>query len=197
MSTDFNTALAVKAWRERGDQDAGRWLVAEHYAQVLRIVRTHRPARADDQDLTQTVFLKMFAGLGTYDDRLPFANWLARVAVHACLDACRSARKRPELRWSDLSEGAAEVLASTLADRSAVHPGAPMAARELLERLMETLPADDRLVLQLRVCEGKSVAEIRSITGWSAAMIKVRTFRARQKLKRTMARLEEESRCKT
>jgi RNA polymerase sigma-70 factor, ECF subfamily len=161
---------------------------------VLRIVRAHRPSGAEEQDLAQNVFLKMFSGLSTYDERLPFENWLARVAVHACLDACRSARRRPELRWSDLSETSAEVLQATLEDRRITHPAAPLAARELLARLLDALNAEDRLVLRLLVGEEKSVAEIRALTGWSASLVKVRAFRARQKLKRVMARLEKEPR---
>lgn len=193
MPNDHETAAAIKAWRESGDQEAGRWLVAQYYAQVLRIVRAHLPPRADEADLAQTVFLNMFAGLDTYDERLPFANWLSRVAVHACLDACRSAGRRPELRWSDLSAEAADVLTATLADQRLVHPSASLAARELLARLLETLAPADRLVLQMLVCEEKSVAEIRALTGWSAPLIKVRAFRARLKLKKEMARLEKES----
>jgi DNA-directed RNA polymerase specialized sigma24 family protein len=35
------------------------------------------------------------------------------------------------------------------------------------------------------------VEEIREITGWSAALVKVRAFRARQKMKRQLAKIEE------
>jgi RNA polymerase sigma-70 factor (ECF subfamily) len=39
--------------------------------------------------------------------------------------------------------------------------------------------------------EEKSVAEVRSITGWSAALVKVRAFRARKKLQKFLRQLEE------
>jgi RNA polymerase sigma-70 factor (ECF subfamily) len=39
--------------------------------------------------------------------------------------------------------------------------------------------------------QGRSVNEIRKITGWSAALIKVRAFRARQKMKDQLARMKE------
>jgi RNA polymerase sigma-70 factor, ECF subfamily len=37
--------------------------------------------------------------------------------------------------------------------------------------------------------QGRSVEEIRKITGWSAALVKVRAFRARQKMKEYLARI--------
>ena len=50
----------------------------------------------------------------------------------------------------------------------------------------------ERLVIDLLYLQQKSVAEIREITGWSAALVKVRAFRARQKLKTQLAVLEAE-----
>ena len=47
------------------------------------------------------------------------------------------------------------------------------------------------LVIDLQYLQEKSVEEIRAITGWSAALVKVRAFRARQKLKAQLARLQE------
>jgi RNA polymerase sigma-70 factor (ECF subfamily) len=37
--------------------------------------------------------------------------------------------------------------------------------------------------------QGRSVEEIRKITGWSAALVKVRAFRARKKMKEYLARI--------
>jgi RNA polymerase sigma factor (sigma-70 family) len=190
MASEYDTDLAIAAWRTGGDQAAGRWLVAEHYALVNRIVRANLPKMAEEQDLAQEIFLKMFAGLNTFDGRVPFTHWLSRVAVNVCVDAQRARRRRPEMRWSDLTVEEAEVLTATLADQNTLHPAAPLAARELLSKLLETLGAEDRLVLRLLVYEEKSVAEIRELTGWSAALIKVRAFRARLKLRRQLARLE-------
>jgi RNA polymerase sigma-70 factor (ECF subfamily) len=39
--------------------------------------------------------------------------------------------------------------------------------------------------------QGRSVEEIRKITGWSAALVKVRAFRARQKMKQQLAKIKE------
>ena len=65
------------------------------------------------------------------------------------------------------------------------------AARDLLRQLMERLSPADRLVVTLLHLEEKSVAEVRALTGWSAALVKVRAFRARKKLQKFLSQLEE------
>ena len=65
-------------------------------------------------------------------------------------------------------------------------------AKELLQRLLSGLHPQDRMVIQLLHLEEKSVAEISKITGWNSAVIKVRAFRARKKLKSLLAQLENE-----
>jgi RNA polymerase sigma-70 factor (ECF subfamily) len=61
-----------------------------------------------------------------------------------------------------------------------------------LERLLERLSPDDRLLMNLMYMEGRSIEEIRQKTGWNLSMIKVRAFRARLKLKKHLAKLMKE-----
>jgi RNA polymerase sigma-70 factor (ECF subfamily) len=50
------------------------------------------------------------------------------------------------------------------------------------------LRPDERLVITLLELEEKSIREIAAMTGWSEANVKVRGFRARQKLRRILER---------
>ena len=63
-------------------------------------------------------------------------------------------------------------------------------ARDVLHRLLDSLNPEDRIVITLLHLEEKSVNEIAEITGWTRVMVKVRAFRARQKLKKTLQRWE-------
>lgn len=63
------------------------------------------------------------------------------------------------------------------------------AASALIGRLLETLPADDRMVLTLLHLEEKSVDTIAAVTGWNRTLVKVRAFRARARLRQALARL--------
>lgn len=157
---------------------------------VLRIVRSHLPVRSSEEDLTQEVFMKMFARIEQWRGQMPFAHWVSRVAVTTCLDALRWQKRRPELRWADLSETEAEVLDNVLHDENETSSGDAVGARELARKLLETLKPADRLVLTMMDMEGRSVADVQATTGWSATLVKVRAFRARRKLRKAFAALE-------
>ncbi len=176
------------------DQDAARDLVNHLYPLVIRIVRAHLPRRVAEEDLAQEVFLKMFSRLDQYKGAVAFTHWVSRIAVTTCIDQLRAQKRRPELRWADLSEQEAEVLDSVLTSESDIAVNDGFAARELVDRLLGQLNPPDRLVLQLLDIERRSVAEISGITGWNPSLVKVRAFRARGKLKKLFEELERKER---
>jgi RNA polymerase sigma-70 factor (ECF subfamily) len=172
------------------DDEAARALVEHLYPLVIKIVRSHLPWRMSEEDLAQDIYLKIFANMDQYRGQVPFEHWVSRVAVTTCLDRLRAQKRRPEFRWADLSGAEAETLEAVTATTDTGHPSDGMAARELVEKLLQTLGPQDRLVLTLLDMEQKSVSEIRQITGWNESAIKVRAFRARRKLRRQLAELE-------
>ena len=196
---NFEVGECLRAVRGR-DEVAARSLVEHFYPLVIKIVRAHLPRRASEEDLAQDVFLKMFTRLDQYSGPMPFAHWLSRVALTTCLDALRAQARRPELRWSDLGEAEAAAARDALhqAYDDGVGPGASAsssgsraaAACELVETLLSRLSPEDQCVLRLLDLEEKSVAEVARITGWNSALIKVRAFRARRKLRKQFQRLD-------
>lgn len=184
----------VEAWVARRDENAARTLIADLHPQVTRIVRRNLPFRMTEDDLTQEVFAKLFQNLHRYDPRLPLENWVSRLALNVCRDHLRARACRPELRWSDLSEGERHALEATLhAAEQPVDETIAAAARVLIGKLLETLPANDRMVLTLLHLEEKSVDEIVTLTGWNRTLVKVRAFRARARMRRALAQLGPET----
>jgi RNA polymerase sigma-70 factor (ECF subfamily) len=179
--------------RER-DQAAARELVEHLYPLVIRIVRSHLPRRVAEEDLAQEVFLKMFSRLEQYQGAVPFPHWVSRIAVTTCIDHLRAQKRRPELRWADLSETEAEVLDNVITSDRDVAANDSLAARELVDKLLAQLSPDDQLVIRLLDLEQKSVAEIAEQTGWGKSMIKVRAFRARRKLQKLFEDLKRKER---
>jgi RNA polymerase sigma-70 factor (ECF subfamily) len=177
---------------EQGDQEAARLLIEHLYPLVIKLVRAHLPRRTSEEDLVQTVFMKVFGNLHQYSGRSPLEHWVSRIAVNTCLNQIRVEKVRPELRWSDLSEEEAQVLESLASDPQDLHPGQQVASRELVEKLMESLPAQDRLVIHLLHLEGRSMEEVRALTGWNIPVIKIRAFRARNKLRKHLSKLMKE-----
>ena len=172
------------------DEQAARELVQRLYPLVLRMVRAHRPQRAAEEDLCQMIFIKIFQKLDQFSGTVPLEHWVSRIAVNTCINQIRAEKARPELRHADLSEEQATVIERLSTTAEETSPERAFVARDLVEQLLAGLKPAERLVIDLLYLQQKSVAEIQSGTGWSAALVKVRAFRARQKLKGQLAALE-------
>ena len=133
----------------------------------------------------------MFTRIDQYQGSVPFTHWVSRIAVTTCIDQLRAQKRRPELRWADLSERETEVLDAAITGENDVAPDDALAARELVHKLLDQLKPEDRLVIQYLDLEQKSIAEISALTGWNQTLVKVRAFRARRKLQRFYRELTE------
>jgi RNA polymerase sigma-70 factor (ECF subfamily) len=181
------------AWLQRikdNDPEAARELVRELYPLVMRIVYSHLPRRMDAEDLAQIVFVKVFQKIEQYHGDAPFPHWVSRIAVNTCLNEIRSEKARPELRWADLSEDQADALDRVLEQKEEQSVDEQSATRELARKLLETLQPRDRTILTLLDMEGHSVAETAEMTGSGVAVVKIRAFRARKKLRKELEKLE-------
>jgi len=195
MSDDqsFDLAGCLDRVRKR-DQIAARDLVEHLHPLVIRIARAHLPRRVAEEDLAQEIFLKMFTRIDQYQGNVPFTHWVSRIAVTTCIDHLRAQKRRPELRWADLSERETEVLDSAITGENDIAPDDALAARELVQKLLDRLNPEDRLVIQYLDLDQRSIAEISALTGWNQTLVKVRAFRARRKLQRFYRELTESER---
>jgi RNA polymerase sigma-70 factor, ECF subfamily len=175
-----------------GDEEAAQLLFQHLFPLVIKVVRSHLPRRMSEEDLTQTVFMKVFANLGQYSGRAPLEHWVSRIAVNTCIKALRAEKVRPELRYADLSEEEEQVLDWLATTNEDLHPDRNMASRDLVEKLLEQLKPKDRLVINLMNLEGRTIEEVSEITGWNQAVIKVRAFRARVRLRAAFKNLMKE-----
>ncbi|MEO8429438.1 MAG: RNA polymerase sigma factor [Verrucomicrobiota bacterium] len=179
--------LDVQSWVrsvQQGDEVAARALFNHLFPLVIKVVRANLPRRTSEEDLVQTVFMKLFAKLDQFSGRVPLEHWVSRIAVNTCLNQISTERVRPELRWADLNEAEERVLQSLASTTDDLEPSHNLASRELVGKLLEALSPADRLVITLMHLEGRTVGEVREITGWNASLVKVRAFRARLKMRK-------------
>ena len=185
---DFDASALVVAALQH-DDEAARTLVRRLYPMVAKIVRTHRPRRTAEEDLCQMIFIRVFQNLSQFSGKVPLEHWVSRIAVNTCLNQIESERIRPELRHADLSVEEQTVIENLTASSEELAPDKRFASRQLVEHLLAALKPVERLAIDLLYLQGRSVEEIRKITGWSAALIKVRAFRARQKMKQQLIKI--------
>ena len=184
-STDESLIAAIRA----GDEAAFEQLFNRHRRKVARLVGRffNRPERVEE--ILQDIFAKIYFALGDYSKErgAGFAAWLARVAVNACYDELRRARRRPESAIGDLTGDETAWLNTQLRARVTGRDAeSATISRDLANKLLARLGADDRLVLTLLDAEEMSVVEIAEITGWSISKVKVRAHRARHQLRRVL-----------
>jgi RNA polymerase sigma-70 factor (ECF subfamily) len=193
MEAEGLDSLACVERVRQGDEEAARALMHHLHPLVLKLVRAHRPRRTDEEDLVQTVFMKVFAKLDQFSGTVPLEHWVARVTVNTCVNQLRHEQVRPELRLADLNEEEEHVVHSLATTPEDLPTSQASAARELVAKLLTHLDPEDRLVVTLLHLEERSVEEVRRATGWGAARVKVRAFRARQKMKKHLTNLLRES----
>ena len=173
----------------REDENAARELVRILYPLVAKLVRAHRPVRSAEEDLCQMIFIRVLQKLSQFSGKVPLEHWVSRIAVNTCINQIQSEKARPELREADLSEEQVAVINNLAATTGELAPDESFASRQLVEHLMTALKPTERLVIDLLYLQQHSVAEIRRLTGWSGALVKVRAFRARAKMKQLLSNL--------
>jgi RNA polymerase sigma-70 factor, ECF subfamily len=185
MADAFDAAALVAAARQH-DESAARQIVRRLYPLVVKLVRAHRPRRTAEEDLCQMIFIKIFQKLDQFSGKVPLEHWVSRIAINTCINQIQAERVRPEIRRADLSEEEVVVVDNLAVSAAELGPDRSFAARDLVERLLAGLKPAERLVIDLLYLQERSVAEIQAVTGWGASLVKVRAFRARQKLKRQL-----------
>src|SRR5438132_388808 len=186
---DDSDASALVQAALQHDDEAARMLVRQLYPLVAKVVRGHRPKRTAEEDLCQMIFIKVFQKLSQYSGQVPLEHWVSRIAVNTCLNQIQAEKARPELRHADLSEEQQAVVENLAASSEELAPDRSLASKELVEHLLAALKPSDRLLIDLLYLQGKSVGEIKEITGWSETLVKVRAFRARKKMKDQLSRI--------
>jgi len=128
------------------------------------------------EELSQEVFVEAYYSLKSFRGGSSFRTWLLAIATRVGYGFWKRTA-REQKRSAD---------AHLLLAGDPVEDG-PSEAADALFGVLETLPPKERLVLTLMYFEELSVAEIAAATGWSASLVKVRAYRARQRLKGLLA----------
>jgi RNA polymerase sigma-70 factor, ECF subfamily len=168
---------------QHGDKDAFEVLVAKHQGRVFAVAGGILRNREDVEDIAQQVFLKAYFSLKRFDQRSAFSTWLYKITVNECWDLLRKKKVRPLVFESELSEEQAHAYQST-EQRAEFAPdiSEQLEARQQLDQWLDCLEERDRSMLVMKEVQGFTVEEIAEILSINANTVKVRLFRARQKI---------------
>jgi RNA polymerase sigma-70 factor (ECF subfamily) len=159
-----------------GDSDAYRRLIERHQEYIGRVLWRFSRDRRVHEELVQDVFVEAYLSLDRYRGKAPFIHWLSRIATRVGYSYWKQVARRKKRESFTLEEW------DQLSFDSGENMDAGQAAT-LVHKLLGQLPPRDRLVLTLRYIEECDVAETAQRTGWTKSMVKVQTWRARNKLR--------------
>jgi RNA polymerase sigma-70 factor (TIGR02960 family) len=198
--TDATLQLA-----RRGDEDAFRALTDPHRRELQVHCYRILGSLQDAEDALQDTLLAAWQGLSGFEGRASIRTWLYRMATNRCLNALRSAARRPPMDWPNPDvelpeptrlgevvwlEPCPDVLFEGLSD----NPPGPEARYETSEAIslafitaLQLLPPRQRAVLILRDVLGFHASEVADMLDATTESVTSALKRARATLSRRLA----------
>ncbi|MEM9158329.1 MAG: sigma-70 family RNA polymerase sigma factor [Verrucomicrobiota bacterium] len=169
----------------RGDLNAFDEIVRRHQTMITRCLFRFCPHQSDLEDLVQETFLKAYRKIDSWQATAPFENWLRKIAYNTGYDFYRKNSRNP----ASISKNNAEENENTLARLA--EPETHRREYEMSEqahRALALLNAEERMLLTLQYLEETPLQEIADQMGWGLSKNKVKSFRARKKLKKLLVK---------
>jgi RNA polymerase sigma-70 factor (ECF subfamily) len=176
---------------QAGDEPAFREIVERYQAKVFSIIHGIVRQRNDVEDIAQQVFSKVYFSIKNFDFRSSLITWIYKITVNECFDYLRKKKVRKLVYESDLSEDEVRRVENTepAADRTP-RTDQRLASHDYVVKLLAKVSEEERMLLMLKEVEGYSVEELAAMTSMNENTIKVKLFRARQKLVKAAQRME-------
>jgi len=165
-----------------GDSSAFNGIVTAYRKRIFGTIARLIGRPEDVEDVAQDVFIRLYYSLDQLRTAEVFEPWLYRLTVNAAYDYLRRQRRRHESRLSDLSEQQV-VMADAAAGKEVAHDESHRRRIcEFVDELLSSVSEQDRILLKLKEVEGKSLKELEEIYNVKENALKVRLFRARQRV---------------
>ena len=170
MSKTDDTQLIERC--RSGDRKAFEALLVEYEKPVFNAAYRMLSSRDDAQDVTQTVFLKVFENLDQFDPSRRFFSWIYRITLNESINWLGKRNRLEPLTHEAAFEGKGPEQEVESASVSANVQAALM-----------TIKSDYRSVVVLKHFLGCSYVEISQILDIPENKVKSRLYTARQQLK--------------
>jgi RNA polymerase sigma-70 factor (ECF subfamily) len=172
------------------DEAAFRELVEKYQSKVFSIIYGILRNQNDAEDIAQQVFTKIYFSIQNFDSRSSLLTWIYKITTNECYDYLRKKRVRKLVYESDVSEDDTRMMENSEANADRAQGiDDQLAQRELVTKLLEKVNPEERNLILLKEVEGLSVQELADMTGLNENTIKVKLFRARQKLLKASQRI--------
>ncbi len=172
---------------QQGDGAAFNQLVLAYRKRILGTIARLIGHPEDVEDVGQEVFLRLYFSLDQLRSAEVFEPWLYRLTSNAAYDYLRKRRHRMESRMADLSEQQVVLADATASEKVDRDEDRRKRIREAVDSLLDGVSEEDRVLLTLKEVEGLSLKELGKIYDVKENALKVRLFRARQRVLKAFA----------
>ncbi|MDR1028774.1 MAG: sigma-70 family RNA polymerase sigma factor [Clostridiales Family XIII bacterium] len=184
MDNEAIGALALKA--KNGDRDALSALCEAKARTVLYHALKHLGNREDAQDAAQESLIRICGNIGGLKDPASFNAWAQKIVLHTCFEF-RKKRHDTAVRTESVTEREFEerdrdVLPQAYAEDAD--------GKEILRRIVSSLPPKRRETVLLYYYDGLSYTEIAEVTGVTVSTVSTNLLRAKESIREAYERYE-------
>lgn len=172
-----------------GDERAFEMIFERYRRPITRVVGRFFRERSDIEEFVQQSFTKAYFSLKNFrGGESSFQAWMTRIAVNVCYDEFRRKQRKGENLFAEMNDEENSYVES-IADGKAVTTDNSMIAAQLVDKVLSSLDADDRLAMTLVYSQDYSLDEAARVIGISTSGLKSRLFRCRNHIRKRFGHL--------
>jgi RNA polymerase sigma factor (sigma-70 family) len=167
-----------------GDQSAYADLVKRHQRFVFTLALRFTKNREDAEEVAQDCFIKAFRSLDSFKRESKFSTWLYTIVYTTAMTSLRKKR----VDTASIDDEATHIQLENTSSGYDVNNAENRSRSFYLNQAIEQLSADDATIITLFYKGEQSLEEIAQTLGIETNSVKVKLFRARQRLKEKLER---------
>lgn len=194
MPLDEELMMRVKM---EGDEEAFELLVQRHRRPILNFAYRFMGDREIAEDISQDVFLRLWASSSTYLPVAKFTTFLYTIAKNLCLNAMAKSKNAPAMQSLDDPDASGSESVTSLQDGSITSGNSPdqeVVGKEIVGKIEEAvgkLSPEHRLVFILTEYHGYSYQEVAAIAQCPIGTVASRKNTAVKQLRQRLMPLSE------
>lgn len=161
----------------KGNIEAFSWLVEKHQDNVFNLAFRICGRREEAEEISQDSFMKAFRSLKEFRMKSSFSTWLYRITFNTAVSYVRI-KKKGLLYLEEFPAEPGDFFIITGNEEEAEREY----RKSLVSFALQKISEDERALISLYYYDELNVNEISEITGMSPSNVKVKLFRARQKM---------------
>lgn len=176
--SQFSDEEIVQKLNQHSDPQLFAELFLRHKDHVVRQCQKQVEDLETAKDLSQEVWIRVLTKLNQYRAESSFAAWLSIIVRNRCLDHFRQDKRSLH---QDISQKIVSTLEEVVDTENVSKPTV-----DILVDLLDQISGEEKMLLLLKYQKGWSIRSIQQSLQLSESTVKVRLFRAREKMQRML-----------